>query len=53
MSTRALQQRGFWKRLACFLLYALIQGFAALLITAARGQERIGERIRQSSERLR
>ena len=53
MNARALQRCGFWKRLARFALYALIQGFAALLITAARGQERIGERIRRSSEQLR
>jgi len=53
MRARALPQPGFWKRLARFAAYALIQGFAALLITAAHGQERIGERIRRSSEQLR
>jgi hypothetical protein len=53
MSARAVPQPGFGKRLARFAAYALIQGFAALLITAARGQERIGEKLRRSSERLR
>ena len=53
MKARAVPQSGFWKRLARFAAYVLIQGIAALLITAAHGQERIGERIRRSSERLR
>jgi hypothetical protein len=48
--------RGYLARLkilARLAAYLALQGFATILIFTAQGEERIGEWIRRSSERLR